>query len=81
MSYIYVSSTSKETGKPTERELWRKGETVELANLGEGRGLLIRYDQYTATATSPVVKIDEDHGRLTIETLNTVYVFDEERIG
>ena len=79
MKYVYVSSTDKETGKPTERELWRKGTLVELANLDVGRGLVIRYDEYTAAVTSNVIKIVDADGRLTVETMNTVYVFDEER--
>lgn len=77
MKYIYVNSTNKETGKPTERGLYRSGEIVELANLGTGKSLLIRYEDETATATSMVGNVSKGNGRLVVETMNTVYEFDE----
>lgn len=75
--YVYVDSTSKETGKPTERGLYRSGEIVELANLGTGKGMLIRYDDGNATVTSMVGSVSKGNGRLVVETENTVYEFDE----
>lgn len=77
MRYVYVNSISKETDKPTERGLYRSGESVELCNLGVDRSLLIRYEDNTATVTSTVETIEHSGKLLAIETLNTLYTFSE----